>query len=273
MEINIVEFEKSITFKIAAIVLGIFSIIFYFCHVFLLNYINKNKHGLKRILPDISCLCIIFQLMVSSIFFCFLFKLRIKNTDILTISNLIGVLLSLEWLSIYAYYNLKESKIAILKIIIPFLITVGIFLFFFLFSPINKITEIILKNLAFVFYVLMFVSPGINCIKVISKGDPKYISIANPIIGIFVNISMILFLISLYHYNIIDIYFIAYTCIALAICVFEITYYFVKINKNNYKIGENLDDDFNPSIRDYSTRNNNENKKISLISRKSIEED
>ena len=119
----------------------------------------------------------------------------------------------------------------------------------------------------------MFVSPGINCIKVISKGDPKYISIANPIIGIFVNISMILFLICLYHYNIIDIYFIAYTCIALAICVFEITYYFVKINKNNYKIGENIDDDFNPSIRDYSIRNNNENKKISLISRKSIEED
>ena len=80
--------------------------------------------------------------MVSSIFFCFLFKLRIKNTDILAISNLIGVLLSLEWLSIYAYYNFKESKISILKIIIPFLITVGIFLFFFLFSPINKITEI-----------------------------------------------------------------------------------------------------------------------------------
>lgn len=273
MEINIVEFEESITFKIAAIVLGIFSIIFFFCHIILLNYINKNKHGLERILPDISCLCIFFQLMVCSIFFCFLFKLKIKNTDILIISNLIGVLLSLEWLSIYAYYNFKENKITILKIIIPFLITVGIFLFFFLFSPLNKVTEIILKNLAFVFYVLMFVSPGINCIKVISKGEPKYISIANPIIGIFVNISMILFLISLYYYNIMDIYFILYICIALAICVFEIAYYFIKINKNNYKISENIDDDFNPSIRDYSPRNNNENRKISLISRKSIEED
>jgi hypothetical protein len=272
MEINIVEFEKSVPFKISAIALGIVSIIFYFCHVIQLNYINKNKHGLEKILPDTSCLCIFFQLMVCSLFFCFLFKLRIKNTDFLTISNLIGVLLSLEWLSIYVYYNFKESKISLLKIIIPLLITLGIFLFFFLFGPLNKITEIILKNLAFVFYVLMFISPGINCFKVISKGEPKYISIANPIIGIFVNIAMILFLISLYHYNIMDIYFIVYICIALAICVFEITYYFMKINKNNYKIGENMDD-INPSFNDYSSRNNNENRKISLISRKSIEED
>ena len=127
--------------------------------------------------------------------------------------------------------------------------------------------------MAFVFYVLMFISPGINCFKVISKGEPKYISIANPIIGIFVNIAMILFLISLYHYNIMDIYFIVYIIIALAICVFEITYYFIKVNKNNYKIGENMDEDINPSFNDYSSRNNNENRKISLISRKSIEED
>ena len=118
----------------------------------------------------------------------------------------------------------------------------------------------------------MFISPGINCFKVISKEEPKYISIANPIIGIFVNIAMILFLISLYHYNIMDIYFIVYICISLAICVFEITYYSIKINKNNYKIGENIDD-INPSFNNYSSRNNNENRKISLISRKSIEED
>lgn len=273
MEVNIVDFEKSVTFKIAAIALGIASIIFYFCHVFLLNYINKNKHGLEKILPDTSCLCIIFQLIACSLFFCFLFKLRIKNTDLLIISNLIGTLLSLEWLSIYTYYDFKESKIAILKLIIPLLITVGIFLFFFLIGELNKITEIILKNFAFALYVLMFISPGTNCIKVISKGEPKYISIANPIIGIFVNITMLLFIISLYHYNIMDIYFIAYICVALAICVFEIVYYFMKINKNNYAISDNIEEEINPSFKDYSSRNTNENRKISLISRKSIEED
>lgn len=270
MEINIVEFEKSLSFKIAAIALGVVSIIFYFCHVVLLNYINKNKHGLQNILPNTSCLCIIFQLLTCSLFFCFLYKLRIKNTDILTISNLIGVLLSLEWLSIYVYYNFKENKIAILKLLVPLLISVGIFVFFILIGECNKIIEIILKNLAFVFYVLIFVSPGTNFIKLISKGDPKYISIVNPIMGVFVHIAMLLFLILLYHYNITDFYYIIYICISLAICIFEITYYFIRINKNDFSLNDNVDE-INPSFRDYSYTN--ENKKISLVSRKSIEVD
>ena len=276
---NMIEFEDSNLFLALVICLAVINIIFYFGHFLLIYKINKNNDTLI----ESSCLCIIFQLLTSSMFFGLLFKYRIKNTEILNISNLIGISLSLEWTILYMHYYNKGKDIFVqCTYAIPFAIILVIFFLFFIIDEFNKVFETILINLTFIFYILMFVSPGINIIKLFNTRNPKFILIYNSIIGVVVNILMLLFIIALNYYNIIDIYYITYICISLVICISEIAFYFYRINKDKSKNEdenkekneeEEENDVIDENFIDYAKKNSSNERKISLVSRKTIEDD
>ena len=110
----------------------------------------------------------------------------------------------------------------------------------------------------------MFISPGINTIKLFKTGNPKFISLMNSIIGNFVNLFMMFFLITLSHYKIISLLFIIYPIISLIICCLQVIYYFMKIKayRNSDELIEKTDNEDNIK----------KGKPISLISSDSIEE-
>ena len=110
----------------------------------------------------------------------------------------------------------------------------------------------------------MFISPGINTIKLFKTGNPKFISLMNSIIGNFVNLFMIFFIITLSNYKIISLVFIIYPIISLIICCLQVLYYFMKIRayKNSGELIEKVDNEDNV----------NKDKPISLISSDSIED-
>ena len=111
----------------------------------------------------------------------------------------------------------------------------------------------------------MFITPGSYIIKMMKTGNPIYIMIPNSITGILLNIAMILFIISLHYFDIIGIYFIIYPIISLLICVFEVFFYFSKINSINNEDDDNLID-INPGISDFESDDDLKKKKISLVS-------
>lgn len=271
---NFLQFENNTLFKIFSLSLAIVNTLFFFSHIYLINNLNKDKEKIKEGKFKYSCLCIIFQLISSSLFFGILNKLSIKNTTFLSISYLIGVVLSLEWYFVYMYYYNKERILfALLFFLIPLLIVISIFLLFFLINDFNKLFETIIKNISFAFYLFMFVSPGLNIVKLIKTRNPKYIMIPNSIIGIISNIGMISFIFSLNYFNIIDIYFITYPAISMFICIFEVIFYCSKINNKSYDLYDDENDDINPGYTDYSNDNDSRHKKISLITRNSVEEE
>ena len=171
-------------------------------------------------------------------------------------------------------YHYRDIKNVLLFLLIPVLILVFIFLFFFFISDLNRILETIIKNVSFIFYTFMFLSSGFNIFEMIKTGNPKYIMIPNSIIGIVSNIAMILFIISLNRFNSISIYFIIYPLIAIIFCIFEVIFYFCKSNKKNQNLL--IEDDSN-AINNDDNDNDDENtekgKNISLVKRRSTEED
>ena len=264
---HFIEFENSNIFKISSISLGILNILFFFSHIYLINKLNKNKNNIKNVLKDTSSLNIIFQLISSTLFFGLLNTLYIKNTKFLIISYLIGIVTSFEWYSIYIFYY-HEGKIIyiLLNILIPIIIFLPILLLFVLVGDFNKRFELILMHTSFIFYLFMFISPGFNIFKIMGKKNHNYIMILNSIIGIFLNIGMILFIICLNYYKILELYFITYPSLSLAICICEIIYYYCTFNKDNcdlYEMNRNFSDSSNDSGY----------KKISLVNRNSVEDD
>lgn len=267
---NFLEFESDKMFKSVSITLAIFNIIFFFSHIYLIDIINKKKEKIKVGYFQYSFLNILFQLLSSSLFFGILHKLCIENTKFLRISYLIGIALSLEWYIIYMYYYQTIIN-TLLFLLIPISLLVSVFLSFFFISDFNKLLEEIIKNISFLFYTLMFISPGLNIFKMIKKGNPKYIMIPNSIIGIFCNIAMIVFIISLYRFNSIKFYFIVYPSISILICIFEVVFYFYKINNKTHNLySEDNSDDIDS---DDGNENNINGQKISLVTRDSVEED
>ena len=268
---NFLEFETSITFKISSFSLAILNILFFFSNIFLINTISINKDKIKIKKLDFSFLSIIFQLIFCSLFFIILVKLYIKNTTFLIISNLIGIVLSLEWYYIYIYYLIHEKIINVFfYILIPMIFLLCQFLLFFLLSDFNKLFESIIKNISFIFYVCMFITPGSYIIKMLKTGNPIYIMIHKSIIGILLNIAMIIFIISLNYFGIIEFYFITYPIISLLICAFEVIFYFSKINSINNEDDDNFID-INPGLSDFENDDDSKKKKISLVSKSSFE--
>ena len=265
---NFIDFEDSKAFKLASIGLGFFNILFSFSHIFLINKINKNNERIQNKITETSYLSIIFQLISSSIFFGLLYKLYIKNTEFLRISYLIGVVTCLEWICFYLYYTDGNIIINfIFYLLIPIIIILAIFLLFFYVDDFNKIAETFLKNISFISYSLMLISPGINILNLNMTGNFKCIIITNIILGILCNIFMFLFIIALNHFKNISLFYIVYSILSILICIFEIYYLKVKNNYNN----EDLDY-INSNIR-YSKDNDSAHKKISLVKRNSVEDE
>lgn len=270
---NLVEFEKSDIFKMSSLGLAFFNTLFFFSHIYLINKLNKSKDNIKKIIDETSCLNIIFQLISSSFFFVLLNKIYIQNTKFLSISYLIGVVTSFEWYSIYIYYyhksyDNKKIIITILYSLIPFIIFILILLFFLLTDNLSKKVELILKHISFIFFIFMFISPGFNIFKCFTIKNNNYIMILNSILGIFLNVGMILFIISLSYYSkVLELYFICYPIISLLICLFEVTYHIFK-NKGSYNIkGEIGDLDEDSDMADSNKQ------KISLVNKTSMEDD
>ena len=109
----------------------------------------------------------------------------------------------------------------------------------------------------------MFLSPGLNIIKLFKTGNPKFISITNSFIGVFVNFFMMFFIVMLNYYEIISIIFIIYPIAALLICCFLIFYYFRQKQQLN-----NLDEIFDNDKDD----NTSKGKQFNLISNESAED-
>ena len=270
---NFLDFENSNFFKAVSMALSISNILFYFSHIYLINILYNNKNIIHKILTETSILNIVFELIFTTLFFGLLCKLYIKNTKFLNVSNLIGIMTSLEWFSIYAIFAFKDKRfVALLYFIIPLVIVLTISLIFFLIDDFDTNSESIIMNICFASYALMFVSPGINIYKLFRTGNPKYIMISNPILGLFSSISMIIFIIDLNHYNIMKFYYIIYAIVSLLICIFEIVFYIYKIYKEGYQNYNNFEE-INPGFSDSNNDDDSNKKKISLVSRNSVEDD
>lgn len=263
---NLVEFEESSIFVSSLIGLGVCNILLFLNHIFLIINLLKEKSNLESFFEKSSCLNIFAQLIFCSLFFCILHRTHLANSIFLVLSNLVGIVLNLEWLCVYLYFYHKDKIIfAIFHILIPVILVPLILCLLLIVGEVNKIIEIVLINITFIFYLLMFISSGSNTIKLFKRGNPKYISISNSIIGIFVNIFMSFFIIMLFNYKIISIFFIAYSIISLIICIFQVIYYFKKIK--NYKDSDELSEKLN--IDD----NDNKKKSNRLMSEQSIGEE
>lgn len=262
---NLLEFEESSVFISSAIGLGVFDILLFLNHIFLIIQILKEKSRLELLFQELSCIHIFAQLIFSCLFFCLLHRFNLANSTFLILSNLIGIILTLEWLCLYFYFYHNDNLIfAIFHMLLPICFVVIILSLLLITWEFNKTVEIILINITFIFYVLMFISPGVNTIKLFKTGNPKFISLINSIIGNFVNIFMIFFLLTLSHYKLISLLFIIYPIISLIICCLQVIYYFLKIGayRNSGELIEKIDNE----------DTDKHGKPISLISSDSIEE-
>ena len=243
---NLVEFEESSIFMSSLIGLGVCNILLFLNHIFLIINLLKEKSNLESFFEKSSCLNIFAQLIFCSLFFCILHRTHLANSVFLVLSNLVGIVLNLEWLCVYLYFYHKDKIIfAIFHILIPVILVPLILCLLLIVGEVNKIIEIVLINITFIFYLLMFISSGSNTIKLFKRGNPKYISISNSIIGIFVNIFMSFFIIMLSYYKIISLAFITYSIISLIISILQVIYYFEKIKeyKNSDSLTEKLDNE------------------------------
>ena len=262
---NLLEFEESSVFISSAIGLGVFDILLFLNHIFLIIQILKEKSRLELLFQELSCIHIFAQLIFSCLFFCLLHRFNLANSAFLTVSNLVGIILTLEWLCLYFYFYHNDILIfTIIHMILPISFVAIILSLLLITWEFNKTVEIILINITFIFYIIMFISPGINTIKLFKTGNPKFISLMNSIIGNFVNLFMIFFIITLSNYKIISLVFIIYPIISLIICCLQVLYYFMKIRayKNSGELIEKVDNEDNV----------NKDKPISLISSDSIED-
>ena len=262
---NLVDFEESSVFISSIIGLGISDILLFLNHIFTIIRIIKEKARLELLFRELSYIHIYAQLIYSCLFFCLLHRFNMTNTLFLTLSNLIGIILTLQWLCLYFYfYHNDKLFFAIIHMVIPASFIIIILTLLLKLGEINKAIEIILINITFIFYLIMFISPGVNTIKLFKTGNPKFISITNSIIGIIVNIFMMLFIITLSYYKIISLAFIIYEIISLIICCLQVIYYFMNIEK--YKKSDDL-------IQRVDTEDTSQKgKPRSLISSDSIEE-
>ena len=262
---NLLEFEESSVFISSTICLGIFDVLLFLSHVFLIIQILNEKSRLELLFQELSCIHIFAQLIFSCLFFCLLHRFNLSNSTFLILSNLIGIILTLEWLCLYFYFYHNDNLIfAIFHMLLPICFVVIILSLLLITWEFNKTVEIILINITFIFYVLMFISPGVNTIKLFKAGNPKFISLINSIIGNFVNFFMIFFLFTLSHYKLISLLFIIYPIISLIICCLQVIYYFLKIGayRNSGELIEKIDNE----------DTDKKGKPISLISSDSIEE-
>ena len=213
--LNIYEFEESNRYLAALIGLAISDSLLFLSHIITIIQIFLNKEKLDTFFNELSCIHIFAQLIFSSLFFCILHRTHLYNSLYLNISNLIGIALNLEWLCLYLYfYHIKKIIFAII-------------------------------HMAMIFYIFMFLSPGLNIIKLFKTENHKLISITNSVLGIFVNLFMGFFIIMLNEYKIISISFIIYPIVSFIICAFLVIYYSIKFRKNKDLLDLDNKDDNN----------------------------
>ena len=170
---NLVEFEESSVFLSSTIGLGVFDILLFLNHIIVIINLSKEKLKLETLLEKSSCIHIFAQLIFSSLFFTILHRTHLANSVFLILSNLIGITLTLEWLCLYLYFYHKDKLIlAIIHILLPISLVIIILCLCLMMGEVNKTIEVVLINITFLFYVLMFISSGSNTINLFKKGNP-----------------------------------------------------------------------------------------------------
>ena len=259
MDDKIGSFESSISFMISSYGLSLFIFLHNVSHVFTISNYTKTKDY-----SFYSCFNLFSQLIFNSFFFCVLHRYHMTNTLCLILINLVCIPLNIEWIIIYFYYNIHEGKIipTLMHSLSGISIPVIVFLNLLLRGELKLIPEIIIINITFVFYVLMFISTGSNIIKFIKTGNTNYINIKTSFLGVGINIFMISFIIILNYYNIMPILYILYPLISLAILCFEIVQFF-----RNYKNNENIDELMDIDEIEKKTENSDNDKEYMLSSK------
>ena len=243
--LNIYVFEESNRYLAALIGLAISDSLLFLSHIITIIQIFLNKEKLDTFFNELSCIHIFAQLIFSSLFFCILHRTHLYNSLYLNISNLIGIALNLEWLCLYLYfYHIKKIIFAIIHVL-PAIFIIVILSLLLTIGEINKISEVVLINISMIFYIFMFLSPGLNIIKLFKTENHKLISITNSVLGIFVNLFMGFFIIMLNEYKIISISFIIYPIVSFIICAFLVIYYSIKFRKNKDLLDLDNKDDNN----------------------------
>ena len=256
--LNIYEFEQNKVYLASVIGLAIANFLLFLSHVVTIIKLISNKEKLDSFLNELSCIHIFAQLIFSSLFFCILHRTHLANYVYLNISNLIGIALTFEWLCFYLYfYHIKNKIFALIHMLLPAAFIIVILAILLTIFEINKISEVVLINIAMISYLFMFISPGLNIVKLFKTKNSNYISLTNSIIGIIVNIFMAFFIIMLNKYKIISLGFITYVIISLIICIFQIIYYAINKGKNSntYDLLENNND--SGKDKQYNLMNNN----------------
>ena len=236
---DLTKFEDSITTKIDSIIMCGVMFAYYIENFIPINKINKDPVNANLTMKNYSKLSLIFQIASSSLFFYLFYIKQIKNTEFYILGNLIGIIFGIEWFLFHSYFEYKNSLtyfiISLASILIAIIIIIVLIVFL---SEVNKTLYYILFNLAFIFHVIMFISPGTNIIKLIQKKDPKFILIYKTITGLLFNIALICFMIQLCLYDIISFFYIIYPGLSFLIGIFEIIFYckyknnFVEFNEN-----------------------------------------
>ena len=252
------DFETNNFVKVSSTILGVFNLSYYFGHFLIINKLNKQNISID----DVSCFGIILKILSSTLFFLLLNKYHIQNTESLKISYLIGLVLNLEWFTVYTYYYRKKIPLVLLNI---FIVLSGVALLFLLFWLINSDIDFIytlLKQISFLSFVISFITPGSNLVKFCKSFDAKYIFLYDAITGVLVTIGTFLYEIGLCKYEILGWGNIGYVIVGFAICTLQIIYFAIKYKGNNSKNSDDLldGDDDDDNVEDPNT------KKIGLVS-------
>ena len=151
---NLVEFEESSLFKASIIGLGISNILLFLNHIFTIIKIINEKSRKELLFQELSCIHIFAQLIFSCLFFCILHRFNIVNSVFLILSNLVGIVLTLDWVCLYFYfYHSNKLIFAIIHMLLPICFIVVILSLLLTVGEVNKIIEIILINVTFIFYL------------------------------------------------------------------------------------------------------------------------
>ena len=113
-------FEQNKVYLASAIGLAISNFLLFLSHIITIIKIYKNKDNVDEVLGEQSCIHIFAQLIFSCLFFCLLHRFNLANSTFLILSNLIGIILTLEWLCLYFYFYHNDNLFfAIFHMLLP----------------------------------------------------------------------------------------------------------------------------------------------------------
>lgn len=176
---------KEIFLVLVEILGGVTGIIFYFSPVVVIYGLVSGVIDIKRVsgLSFIACFynCVIWSADGK------------LSSNAISFVNYLGGLFSYIWSVIYLFYYSSENKLKRMVYIFTLTDVAIEFILFVQYSNNKDEVEYFLNYFAAIFNIFMYLSPGLNCIKIIQKKDYTLISRLSCCIGLLNCISWLLF--------------------------------------------------------------------------------